>query len=91
MKGLLIFIEMGQVTLSRWPPYSYLVKTLKIFFSRARSSMKLGIQHRTIKVYKVYINDDPVMTFTYFTTRSNLAAFAFLAFSFSGVVCFVLL
>ena len=32
---------------------------------------KLGIQHLGPKTYKVYINDDPRLTLTYFTTRSN--------------------
>ena len=39
--------------------------------------LKLGMQHRGPKVYKVYINDDPGMTLTYFTPRSNLATYAF--------------
>ena len=36
--------------------------------------LKLGMQHRILKVYNVYKNDDPVMTLTYFT---NLVAYAF--------------
>ena len=45
----------------------------KIFFSRTHRPMilKLGMQHRGIKLYKVYINDDPGLTLTYFTARSN--------------------
>ena len=39
--------------------------------------LKLGMQHWGIKVYKVCINDDPELTLTYFTTRSNLVAYAF--------------
>ena len=38
--------------------------------------LKLGLQHLGLKLYKVYINDDPVMTLTYFTARSK-AAYAF--------------
>ena len=38
---------------------------------------KLGMQHRGLKLYKVYINDDPVLTLTYFTTWSHLVACAF--------------
>ena len=30
-----------------------------------------------LKLYRVYINDDPELTLTYFTTRSNLALFVF--------------
>ena len=32
--------------------------------------LKLGMQHRGLKLYKVYINDDPGLTLTYFTARS---------------------
>ena len=34
--------------------------------------LKLGMQHRGLKLYKVYINGDPRLTLTYFTARSNL-------------------
>ena len=39
----------------------------KIFFSGAVGpiSMKLGMKHRWLKHYNVYINHDPVMTLTY--------------------------
>ena len=37
----------------------------------------LCLQHGGLKLYNVYINDDLVITFTYFTARSNLAAYAF--------------
>ena len=40
--------------------------------------LKLGMQHRGIKLYKVYINGDPGLTLTYFTARSNLETLAFL-------------
>ena len=36
--------------------------------------LKFGMQHQGLKLYKVYINDDPGLTLTYFTTRSNLVA-----------------
>ena len=29
--------------------------------------LKLGMQHQGLKLYKVYINDDPGLTLTYFT------------------------
>ena len=35
--------------------------------------LKLGMEHYVLKLYKVYINDDPELTTTYFTTTSNLA------------------
>ena len=33
--------------------------------------------HWGLKVYKVYIDDDPGLTLTYFTARANLVAYAF--------------
>ena len=45
----------------------------KIFFSGTCGpiSTKLGMKHQWLKYYNVYINHDPVMTLTYFTTRST--------------------
>ena len=45
----------------------------KIFFSGTVGpiSMKLGMKHRGLKHYNVYINHDPVMTLTYFMARST--------------------
>ena len=34
--------------------------------------MKLGMEHYKLKLYLVYINDDPVLTLTYFKTLSIL-------------------
>ena len=39
--------------------------------------LKLGMYHWGLKLYKVYINDDPRLTLTYFTARSNLVPDAF--------------
>ena len=39
--------------------------------------MKLGMKHYELKLYTVYINDDPELTLTYFTTISNLAKHVF--------------
>ena len=33
--------------------------------------LKFGMYHLGLKLYKVYINDDPGLTLTYFTARSN--------------------
>ena len=51
----------------------------KIFFSEINVliSMKLGVKHRWLKYYNVYINQDPVMTLTQLMTRSTWVAFAF--------------
>ena len=39
--------------------------------------LKLGFQHRGFKHYKVYINDDPGLTLTYFTAMSNWFTYLF--------------
>ena len=36
--------------------------------------LKLGMYHLGLKLYKLYINDDPWLTLTYFTARSNCVA-----------------
>ena len=52
---------------------------LKIFFSETNGliSMKLGVKHRWLKYYNVYINHDPVMTLTQFMAMSTWVAYAF--------------
>ena len=61
-------------------------KTLKKIFSGTKRAMilklgmqhrKLGMQHRVLGYYKVCSNDDPGLTLTYFTARSNLVPYAF--------------
>ena len=39
--------------------------------------LKLGMYHWGLKLYKVYVNDDPGLTLTYFTARSNLVPYTF--------------
>ena len=34
--------------------------------------LKLGVQYRRFEVNTVYTNDDPGMTLTYFTARTNI-------------------
>ena len=46
--------------------------------------LKLGMQHQRLKLYKVYINDDPGMTLTYCATRSNRVAYTFDTKVFDG-------
>ena len=41
-------------------------------------TLKLGVQHRVLGYYQVCSNDDPEMTLTYFTARSNLVPYAFI-------------
>ena len=35
------------------------------------------MQHRVLKYFQVYSNDDPELNLTYFTARSNLIPYAF--------------
>ena len=80
----------------RWPPCPYMVKTIKIFFSGTKRPMtlKLGMQYWVLEYYQVCSNDDPELTLTYFTARSNLVPYAFvwekgktMDFSETIVVC----
>ena len=52
---------------------------LKIFFSRTRRPMTLGLgmKHQGCGAYQVCSNDDPGLTLTYLTSRSNLLPNAF--------------
>ena len=38
-------------------------------------TLKLGMQHRVLEYYQICSNDDPGLTLTYFTARSNLVPF----------------
>ena len=40
-------------------------------------TLKLGMQHRVLKYYQIPSNEDPWLTLTYFTARSNLVPYAF--------------
>ena len=50
----------------------------KIFFSGSKRPMtlKIGVQHRVFKYYKIYTNDAPGLTLTYFMAKSNLVHYA---------------
>ena len=39
--------------------------------------IKHGMEHYELKLYSVYINDDPELTLTYLTAMSNLAKLVF--------------
>ena len=38
-------------------------------------TLKIGMQHRVLKYFEVYSNDDPGLTLTYLTARTNLASY----------------
>ena len=40
-------------------------------------TLKVGMQHLVLEYYQVCSNDDPGLTLTYFTARSNLVPSAF--------------
>ena len=40
-------------------------------------TLKLGMQHRVIEYYQICSNDDPGLTLSYLTARSNLVPYAF--------------
>ena len=71
-------IKMVQATQTRLRPCPYIGKPSTIF-SRSGSPMilKLGMLHQGLKLYKVYISDDPGLTLTYLTARSNWVAYTF--------------
>ena len=52
---------------------------VKIFFSGTKRQMtlKLGMRHRMHEHYQICSNNDPGLTLTYFTARSNLLPYAF--------------
>ena len=61
---------------------------LKIFFSRTRRPMTLGLgmQHQGCRAYQVCSNNDRRLTLTYLTSRSNLLPNAFKWENFRKVV-----
>ena len=54
------------------PPYPYMVKSLKNLRLRNLVTLNLGMHHRVLKFYQVCSNDDPGLSLTYFTARSNV-------------------
>ena len=53
-------------------------KNLKNLLQKKRPmNLNLGMQHRVLESYQVCSNDDPGLTLTYFTARSNLVPYAF--------------
>ena len=52
-------------------------KTSKISRTGGPMILKLSMQDEGLKLYKIYINDDPGLTLTYFTARSNWVAYMF--------------
>ena len=40
-------------------------------------TLKVGMRHLVLKYYQMCSNDDPGLTLTYFTAKSNLVPYAF--------------
>ena len=43
--------------------------------------LKQGADHHGLMVYTIFITDDPGLTLTYFTARSNLVKIAYCAYT----------
>ena len=70
---------MVQVTWLRWLPLSYMVKTSKKTSSPEPLGLllKLDMYHQVTEYYQMCTNADPLLTLTYFSSRSNLVPWAF--------------
>ena len=64
--------NLGHMTkMSTMPIYGKNPSKFFYFGTGGPISKKLGVKHRWLKYFNVYINHDPVVTLTYFTTRST--------------------
>ena len=56
-----------------------MVKTLKnlLLWNQKADDLETWYAASVLEYYQVYINDDPELTLTYFTARSNLIPYAF--------------
>ena len=48
-----------------------------ILWNQKTDDLEVGMQHWVLEYYQLCSNDDPGMTLTYFTARSNLVPYAF--------------
>ena len=69
----------GPGHMTKMAAMSIYVISLKIFISGTKRpiTLNLGMQYRMLEYYQVCSNDDPGLTLTYFTARSNLVPYAF--------------
>ena len=74
--GMKVTIQMVYVTCPRCPPCPYMVKTLKNLLFWNQKAYDLECWYRVLMYYQVCSNDDPKLTLTYFTARSNLVPYA---------------
>ena len=59
------------------PIYDKNLTTIFFFRTKRPMTLKVCMQHRILKYFQVCSNDDPELTLTYFTARSNLIPYAF--------------
>ena len=73
------FAQTVLVTRPRWPPCPYMVKTLKnlLLWNQKADDLETCMHHLVLEYYQVCSNDDPWLTLTYITARSNLVPYAF--------------
>ena len=72
-----LFKRFGQMTkMAAMPIYGKHLKNL-LHEIKWPMTLKLGMQHRVLEYYQIYSSDDPVLTLTYFTARSNFVPYAF--------------
>ena len=72
------FVQMVQVTWPRWPPCLYMIKALKNLLQNQKAD-DFGIWYAAsgARVLLSLFSDDPGLTLTYFTARSNFVLCAF--------------
>ena len=47
------------------------LKKIFVFITKRPIILKLGMKHKEMEIYNIYLNHDPGMTLTYFTARST--------------------
>ena len=52
-------------------------KKKHLLWKQKADDLKGGMQHRVFEYYQIWSNDEPGLTLTYFTARSNLTPYAF--------------
>ena len=74
------FAQTVLVTWPRWPPYLYMVKTLKNLLLQNQKADDLETCYASlgVRVLPIFSNGAPGLTLTYFTARSNMVPYAFI-------------
>ena len=68
----------GHLTsMAAMPIYGKNLKNIVFCRTKQQMTLKVCMQHWVREYYQIYPNDDPGLTMTYFTARSNLLPYAF--------------